>query len=272
MKAARAGIRMTLMAAILTALAPPAAGQTLPFSEAVRAGDTLYLSGQIGARPGDPGPVPGGLAAETRQAMDNIGAVLRRHGLGYGDVVRCLALMTDMSRWGEFNQTYRTYFPADRLPARSAAGVAALALGAQVEVECTARFPDAPPRVVGSGTALGPYSPAIVSGGLIYISGVIPFDAAAKRFAGPDIGAQMAQALANLDAVLNAAGASRRDVVRATLYLRSASDKPAADAAWSSFFGTSAPPARTTVPGLDWGREDLRVEIDAIARAPEARR
>lgn len=265
-----AAIPMGLMAAFLS-LAPgaPTSAQTPPFAEAVRAGDMLYLSGQIGARAGAAGPVPGGLEAETRQAMDNIGAVLRRHGLGFGDVVRCLALLTDMDRWGAFNRIYRGYFPPDRLPARSAAGVAALALGAQVEIECTARFPDPPPRAVSAGASLGPYSPAILSDGLIHISGVIPFDAAAKRFAAPDMGAQMAQAFANLDAVLKAAGASRRDVVRATLYLRSAADKPAADAAWSAYFGTSAPPARTTVAGLDWGRDDLRVEIDATARLPE---
>lgn len=266
---ARAAGTRLVAAMMSAALAAPGAAQSLPFSEAVRAGDMLYLSGQIGALPGVPAPVSGGMPAQARQTMDNIGAVLRRHGLGYGDVVRCLVLLTDMGRWAEFNEIYRSYFPPDRMPARSAAGAAALALGAQVEVECTARFPETPPRAVAAGTAPGPYAPAVISGGLLYVSGVIPFDAGTRRFAGAAMEAQMAQALANLDAVLKAAGASRKDVLRATLYLRSASDKPAADAAWAAYFGSSAPPARTTVPGLDWGREDLRVEIDAIARAPE---
>ena len=223
-------LRRLLVVSLLVIAAPARSADPLPFSEAVRAGDTLYLSGQIGAAPGTMRPVAGGLPAEARQAMDNIGATLRRNGLGYGDVVRCLVLLTDMGRWGEFNSVYRTYFAPDRLPARSAAGVVALALGAQVEVECTARYPSSP-RAVSVGGALGPYSQAIVSDGLVYVSGVIPFDSATNRFSAVNMAAQMAQAFANLDAVLKAAGVRRSNVVRATLYLRSAADKPAADAA-----------------------------------------
>lgn len=117
------------------------AATQLPFSEAVRVDDILYLSGQIGARPGEMALVEGGMAAQARQTMDNIGAALARRGLGFDDVFKCTVMLADMSRWGEFNAVYVTFFKPERLPARSAFGAAGLALGAQVEVECLARFP-----------------------------------------------------------------------------------------------------------------------------------
>ena len=113
-----------------------AGGFTLPFSAAVRAGDVLYLSGQIGARPD--GSLPDGIEAQARQAMDNVGAVLGEAGLGYGDVFHCLVMLADMADWGAFNRVYLDYFEAGRLPARSAFAAAGLALGARVELECKA--------------------------------------------------------------------------------------------------------------------------------------
>lgn len=110
----------------------------LPFSQAVRVGDVLYLSGSIGEIPGTMKLVPGGLAAEARQAMDNIGAVLKENGLSFRDVFKCTVMLADMAQWADFNKVYLTYFEADRLPARSAFGASGLALGALVEVECMA--------------------------------------------------------------------------------------------------------------------------------------
>lgn len=117
---------------------PAAKAAKMPFSQAVRVGDVLYLSGALGNVPGKMELVPGGMEAETRQMMDNIGAVLKDNGLTFDDVFKCLVMMSDMSKWGDFNKVYLTYFKPDRLPARSAFGAAALALGAQVEVECMA--------------------------------------------------------------------------------------------------------------------------------------
>ena len=112
----------------------------LPFSQATRVGDVVYLSGAIGNRPGMLTLVEGGIAAEARQAMDNIGRVLAACGLGFADVVKCTVMLADMSEWQAFNAVYVTYFPADRLPARSAFGAAGLALGARVEIEALARL------------------------------------------------------------------------------------------------------------------------------------
>lgn len=117
---------------------PAAKATKLPFSQAVRVGDVLYLSGALGNVPGKMELVPGGMEAEARQTMENIGTVLKENGLTFDDVFKCLVMMADMSKWGDFNKVYVTYFKPDRLPARSAFGANALALGAQVEVECMA--------------------------------------------------------------------------------------------------------------------------------------
>jgi reactive intermediate/imine deaminase len=109
----------------------------LPFSEAVRVGDTLYLSGQIGLVPGKLQLVPGGIAAEARQTMDNIRATLGAHGYALADLVKCTVMLADMADWPEFNAIYRSYFES-KFPARSALGANGLALGARVEVECIA--------------------------------------------------------------------------------------------------------------------------------------
>jgi reactive intermediate/imine deaminase len=110
---------------------------TLPFSEAVRVGHTLYLSGQIGVAPGTTKIVEGGIKAETRQAMDNIKASLGAHGYSLDNLVKCTAMLADIGEWGAFNEVYKTYFAA-HFPARSAFGASGLALGARVEIECIA--------------------------------------------------------------------------------------------------------------------------------------
>lgn len=120
---------------------PAAKAAKLPFSQAVRVGDILYLSGALGNVPGKLELVPGGLEAETRQTMENIGDTLKRNGLSFADVFKCTVMLADMSKWTEFNKVYLEYFDTGRLPARSAFGANGLALGAQVELECMAVFP-----------------------------------------------------------------------------------------------------------------------------------
>ena len=110
--------------------------QRLPFSSAVRAGDTVYLSGALGISPD--GKLADGMDAQARLAMDNLGAALKSAGLGWGDVVKCTVMLDDMKDWPAFNKVYVTYFPDKKFPARSAFGADGLALGALVEVECIA--------------------------------------------------------------------------------------------------------------------------------------
>ena len=115
---------------------PALNGQSLPFSDAVRAGDVLYLSGQLGV--GSDGKLADGIEAQTKQALDNIGAILKRARLGYEDVIHCTAMLKDMADWPAMNKVYVTYFPEGKRPARSAFGANGLALGALLEIECQA--------------------------------------------------------------------------------------------------------------------------------------
>lgn len=120
---------------------PAARATGLPFSQAVRVGDVLYLSGALGNVPGKMELVPGGIEAETRQTMANIGAVLKENGLTFADIFKCTVMLADMSRWADFNKVYLEFFDPARLPARSAFGASGLALGAQLELECMAHMP-----------------------------------------------------------------------------------------------------------------------------------
>lgn len=117
----------------------PPPGPGLPFAEAVRAGDLIFLSGQIGAvfEDGRPRLVEGGIVPETRQAMENIARTLESMGSSIDRVVKCTVMLADMGEWPDMNGVYAGYFP-DGFPARSAFGVTALALGARVEIECVA--------------------------------------------------------------------------------------------------------------------------------------
>ena len=107
-----------------------------PLAEAVRVGNTIYLSGALGTVPGQ-GLVQGGIEPETRQTMENIKASLERLGSHMDDVVKCTVFLADMAEWGAMNRVYTTYFTKHR-PARSAVGVNGLAINARVEVECIA--------------------------------------------------------------------------------------------------------------------------------------
>lgn len=115
---------------------PALNGQALPFSDAVRVGDVLYLSGQLGLGPD--GKLSDGIEAQTRAALDNVGAILKRAGLGYGDVFHCTVMLSDMANWPAMNKVYVTYFPEGKRPARSAFGTNGLALGGLTEIECQA--------------------------------------------------------------------------------------------------------------------------------------
>lgn len=112
----------------------------LPFSPARWAGDVLFVSGAVGNRDGEMQVVEGGVQAETRQALENIQAVLEDHGASMSDVVKCTVMLDDISQWAAMNEVYVEFFEPPR-PARSAFGADGLAIGAALEIECIAHVP-----------------------------------------------------------------------------------------------------------------------------------
>ena len=111
-----------------------------PFSEAVRAGDFLFLSGQLGEIPETGKLAEGGLQAEARQTLINVKRVLEANGSSLSDVVKCTVFLADISEWPAFNTVYRQFFQKP-FPARSALAASGLALNARVELECIAYVP-----------------------------------------------------------------------------------------------------------------------------------
>jgi 2-iminobutanoate/2-iminopropanoate deaminase len=138
----RALIALAALAIAAPALAAPveyypAANPRAPFSEAVRVGDLLIVSGQLGIAAGQPAP----FEAEAKRAMDNVAAVLARHGASMDDVVKCTVFLADVGKFAAFNQVYTSYFKPGRLPARTAVQATLAAPGANLEVECWAARP-----------------------------------------------------------------------------------------------------------------------------------
>ena len=119
---------------------PRAAELDRPFSEAVRAGDFLFLSGQIGEIPETAKLAEGGIQAESRQTLTNVKRVLESNGASLGDIVKCTVFLADIAEWPAFNTVYREFFRKP-FPARSALAASGLAMGARVELECIAYVP-----------------------------------------------------------------------------------------------------------------------------------
>ena len=108
-----------------------------PFSKVVEANGFVFIAGTVGEAPGSHGAVPGGIEAETRAMLDNVGQLLRAVGLDYSDVVRCTVYLLYFTEFAAMNTVYREYFPTDP-PTRATVGVTALAADFRVEIEVTA--------------------------------------------------------------------------------------------------------------------------------------
>jgi 2-iminobutanoate/2-iminopropanoate deaminase len=107
------------------------------FSPAVRTGNLVFLSGQIGNRPGTLELVPGGIGPETEQTLSGIRTLLEGIGLSLADVVKCTVFLADIADYPAMNEVYARFFPKDP-PARSTLAASGLALGARIEIECIA--------------------------------------------------------------------------------------------------------------------------------------
>ncbi|XP_061229231.1 2-iminobutanoate/2-iminopropanoate deaminase [Neopsephotus bourkii] len=119
---------------ISTAKAPAALG---PYSQAVLVDRTMYIAGQIGIEPSTGQLVSGGAKEEAKQALKNMGEILKAAGCDYSNVVKTTVLMADMKDFNDINDIYKQFFKTN-FPARAAYQVAALPKGARVEIEAVA--------------------------------------------------------------------------------------------------------------------------------------
>jgi reactive intermediate/imine deaminase len=121
-----------------------AAAPVAPFSHAVECDGWVQLTGQMPTDPNDDtAPLPDGIEAQTRRVMDNLIIVLGELGLGLSHVLSCRIYLTRFEQdYETMNETYKSYFPPDRLPARTTVGVTGLARGALVEIDMVAKRPD----------------------------------------------------------------------------------------------------------------------------------
>ena len=114
--------------------APAAVG---PYVHAVRVGDLLFTSGQVGLDPATGKPVPGGIETETKRALDNLAAILSAAGTGFDRVVKASVFLIDMDDFAAMNRVYASVF-GDTRPARTTVAVSRLPVGARVEIDVVA--------------------------------------------------------------------------------------------------------------------------------------
>ncbi len=124
-----------------TVTAVGAAKAAGPYSHAVKSGGLIFLSGQTPLDPDTGKLVEGDIGVQTRRCLDNLGVVAAAAGASLDDAVRCGIYVTDMATFKDVNEAYGTYFGAEP-PARTTIGVAALPLGAQVEIDAIIALPD----------------------------------------------------------------------------------------------------------------------------------
>jgi 2-iminobutanoate/2-iminopropanoate deaminase len=252
---------------------PAGAPADRPYSPGVMVGKTLYISGQLGV-PGS-GATPADLKAQTRQAMDGIGTVLKAAGLGYEHLVKCQVYLANMDDYSAMNEVYGSYF-TDRVPARTTVQAAALPARAGIEIGCIGYADLAGISVVrppaGSLPApLGPYSPAVWAGETLYVSGMGGQDPATRSVAEP-VGAQVMQTLANIQTTLKAAGLGLGDVVSAQAYLTRLDEADQMVAAFGAAFepvGTLPPRGVVGLPRLPG---PIKAELTFIAAKPSVTR
>ena len=114
--------------------APKAVG---PYVQAVEANGLVFCSGQLGLNPAT-GKLAEGVEEQTKQAMQNVAAVLKEAGLGYSDIIRTTIYLTSIDDFGKINPIYASYFEDENFPARSCYAVEALPMGGQIEIEVIA--------------------------------------------------------------------------------------------------------------------------------------
>ena len=229
----------------------------LPYSWGIRAGDVLFVAGATSRDPETYQPVRGDVQVQTRRVFGNIGMILEAAGMDYGDLVSCQVFLDDVRLWGDMNEAYREFVPADDPPARAAVRGGLMNPDFLVEIQCVAESSDAR-RVVrraGQGPGRAPLSPAIDTGERLWLSGMLA--------QGEDIPAQARNTLANLEATLEAAEMDFSDVANVWVYLTDVRDAGVVLEVLDEVMPEGAP--RPTVAGLPLvGRLGVEIQMMAV--------
>ncbi|MGH9330209.1 MAG: RidA family protein, partial [Vicinamibacterales bacterium] len=231
-----------------------------PYSYAVKAGDTLFLSGLVARDPCTNARIEGDMDAQTNAVLKNAEEILRAAGMGFEHVVSARVFITDGEAFQQMNAAYRTRFPKDP-PARATVIAGLTAPDLRVEITFTAST--APRKAISDGRAPNPnLSPAILAGQRLYLSGMLGTTDATRG----DARAQTRETLARLNKTIEAAGFSAAHVVDGIVYLPKLSDYAAMNEAYREMF-RDAFPARATI-GAGLVAPDGLVEIMFTAVKP----
>ena len=237
---------------------PELASPSLPYSWGIRVGNTLFLAGATSRNPATYAPEPGDVGAQTRRIFGNLGLVLRRAGMDYGDLASCRVFLEDPRRFGEMNRAYAEFVPADAPPARATLGAGLMHPLFDVEIQCTAER-SATRRVViaeGGSRPRSPYSPAIATEERLYLAGMLG--------GGPDVTAQTRATLENLRATLAAARLDFTHVTDTWVYVADIRQWDAVRTVLDEVLPAGTP--RGTVIGAPLMGATLLVEIQMVAR------
>jgi 2-iminobutanoate/2-iminopropanoate deaminase len=244
-----------------TASAPAGTGQ---FADSVQAGQTVYLSGQTAD--GETGAST--IEASARGAMDKLGGVLGARGLNFSNLVNCRLQLADMDDYQTVNGIYASYFPAERYPARTTVEVAALPDASRIAVTCIAYQDVAATAIVRPSPevippAMGPYSPAVLAGDMLYVSGQGGRDPLTGETS-PEAGAQTDRTIKTIEATIAAQELGLENIVTAATYYPNLDDTAQIEARLAAAMQAGSGPAGT---GVGVGRlpGDILVEIAVIA-------
>ena len=226
---------------------PDAFRDGLPFSPGVMVDNTLWIAGMVGSDPAT-GEKPADIGEQTRQAMENIGLVLQEAGLGYSNLVSCHVQLTDMENYQAMNAVYGSFYEEGKYPARTTLEMPALVGGAEIEISCIAYAdmagiayvrPD--PSVIPP--AMGPYSPAVRGGKLLYLSGQGGRNPQTGETS-TDLTEQTSQTMQNIGHMLAAADLSYENAVFTNVYYLGPDNRSTVDGAYMEHFQAGAAPSR----------------------------
>lgn len=231
-----------------------------PYSYAVEAGDTVFLSGLVARNPVDNSAIEGDMAVQAHAVLDNAKTLLASAGLGLEHVVSARVYVTDMSQFDAMNRVYRTYFPSQP-PARATVRSSLMHPANLVEMTFVASR-SAKEVIAGNGPANPNLSAAIHSGNRLYVSGMLGLNADPKR----DPRAQTQATLRQIESVIGRAGFSWGDVVDSLVYLTRAESFPAMNEAYRSIFQPPYPARAAVEAGLAAPDGLVEIMMTAVKR------